>query len=341
MGPTNENPGALPEYGTGHSGVRTLPPRIVETNWVENDGLSLFYETAGDDDGDTIIFVEGWGTGRWMWRWQRQAFADRFQTILLDNRGTGRSDTPAGPRNIAELYFERTGRWWANWLSLCWPLAAVTPWMQWLTPIDRPFTISDMAGDLEAVLAAQNVREAHIVGASMGGMIALQYALEYDRAKTLTLLGSTPGGSTAVEPTARVQALAISGAGNRLTRAELRKRTCVAMSDEFVESRPQLVERILDWRQKSDATPQGRFLQAVAAARFDVGNQLADIRVPVHVLHGTADTVVPVENGRILADRLPNTQFTPIEDGSHYFFVEEFETVNDSLAEFFTEHTTT
>lgn len=320
------------------SGTRTLPARTVEPERVENDGLSIYYETAGDRDGDPVVFLEGWGTGRWMWRRQRRAFADRFRTILPDNRGTGRSDTPSGPRNVAELCFERAGRWWADWVSLWWPPAAITPWTEWVTPIDRPYTVSDMAGDLDAVLAAQDVRDAHVVGASMGGMIALRYALEYDRAKTLTLLGSTPGGSAAVDPPPRVRALAMSGAGDRLSRAELRERTRVAMSEEFVASRPDLVERIIDWRAECDATPRGRFLQAVAAAGFDVGRRLDEVRVPVHVLHGTADTVVPVENGRILADRLPNARYTPVEGGSHFFFFEEFETVNESLVEFFDEH---
>jgi pimeloyl-ACP methyl ester carboxylesterase len=322
------------------SGFQLVPPRMIDSGQVKNDGLSIYYETTENPDADAVVFIEGWGTGRWIWRWQRQALADHFRTILLDNRGTGRSETPSGPGNLAELLLERTGRWWTNWLSLYWSLAAVTPWTQWLTPIDRPFTISDMAGDLEAVLTELNIREAHIVGASMGGMIALQHALEYDRVKTLTLLGSTPGGSAAVAPTARVQALAATSASHCLDRAELRQRTRVAMSDEFIASHPDLVERILDWRQKSDATPRGRFLQAVAATAFDVGEQLTDIHVPVHVLHGTEDTILPAENGRILAERLPNAEYTPIEGGSHFFFIEQSEKVNETLVEFFDEHAT-
>ncbi|MFC4550115.1 MULTISPECIES: alpha/beta fold hydrolase [Halorussus] len=335
MSQASERSDALTD--SADQGVRTLPPRAGESGQVENDGLSIYYETAGDPDGVPVVFVEGWGTGRWMWRRQRRALPDRFRTIFPDNRGTGRSDTPAGPRNLPELFAERTGRWWANCLSLWWP-PAVAPWMQWAVPVDKPYTISDMAGDLEAVLAAQDVREAHVVGASMGGMIALRYAIEYDRAKTLSLLGSTPGGSAAADPPARVRRLAVSGAGRRLSRAAVRERTRVAMSDEFVASRPALVERIVDWREECDATPAGRFLQAVAASGFDVGRRLDEVRIPVHVLHGTADTVVPVENGRILADRLPNARYTPVDGGSHFVFFEEFETVNESLVEFFDEH---
>ena len=322
------------------AGVQPVPPQRIDSGRVTNDGLALYYETTGNADADAVIFIEGWGTGRWMWRWQRRALADHFRIILPDNRGTGQSETPSGPGNTAELVLERTGRWWANWLSLCWPPAAVTPWTQWFTPLDRPFTISDMAGDVEAVLTALNVQEAHIVGASMGGMIGLEYALEYDRAKTLTLLGSTPGGSAAVAPEARVQALAATGASRYLDREELRQRTRVAMSEEFVAAHPDLVERILDWRQKSDATPRGRFLQAVAATAFDIGEQLTDIHIPVQVIHGTEDTVIPAENGRILADRLPNAEYTPIEGGSHFCFIEQSAEVNETLIEFFDDHAT-
>ena len=174
-----------------------------------------------------------------------------------------------------------------------------------------------MAGDLEAVLADAGVERAHVVGASMGGMIGLQYALEYDRAKSLTLLGSTPGGRDAVLPDPDVQMEMTAGVAQPADREELRRRTRMALSEEFVETNDDLVERIVDWRLDADATPRGRFLQAVAATSFDANGQLADVGVPTQVLHGTDDRVLPVENGRLLAERLPNATYPPIEGAGH------------------------
>ena len=305
---------------------------------VANDGLSLYYETAGDPDSEPVVFVQGWGVGQWLWRWQRRALADQFHVLLPDNRGTGRSETPDGPGTIPGLFLERTGRWWSNWLSMWGSPMLVAPWFNWLRSFDRPYTISSMAGDLEATLADAGVDAAHVVGASMGGMIALQYALEYDRAKSLTLLGSTPGGRNAVLPDPDVQREMTASAGRPADRAELRKRTRMAMSPEFADANEDLLERIVDWRTDDDATPKGRFLQAVAATSFDPNGRLGDVDVPSQVLHGTADRVLPAENGRLLAEKLPDATYTPIENGSHFFFIEQAQTVNDHLVEFFREH---
>ena len=121
-----------------------------------NDGVRLAYERRGPRGSETVVFVEGLGYGRWMWRWQQDALAE-YDRLLWDNRGTGDSAEPEGP-----------------------------------------YTIDRMAGDLGAVLEAAGVGSAHVVGASMGGLIAQQVALSDDRAASLTLLCTSPGGPEAV-----------------------------------------------------------------------------------------------------------------------------------------------
>jgi Predicted hydrolases or acyltransferases (alpha/beta hydrolase superfamily) len=133
----------------------------------------LYYEHERSG-GETVVFVAGLGVGRWLWHWQREAFTDEYDLILPDNRGAGESD------------------------------AGLSPFVAWLPESLRGlvllklagYSISGMAADLEAVLADVGVDHAHIVGASMGGMIAQQYALEYDRAVSLALLCTTHGGET-------------------------------------------------------------------------------------------------------------------------------------------------
>jgi pimeloyl-ACP methyl ester carboxylesterase len=262
-----------------------------------NDDVELYYETDGPSDAETVVFVEGLGYGAWMWGWQQPAVADGFETVVWDNRGTGRSSTPEGP-----------------------------------------YTVSEMAADLEAVLADHGVRRAHVVGASMGGMIAQQYALEYDRARSLSLLCTTPGGEAAVdvpEETAERMFATPEGADEREL---LRHRMAPALTDEFREENPDVIEGILDWRLAGDADEAGRAAQAAAVETFDASDRLHEITNPALVLHGIDDRVVPVENGRLLAEGLPKAELGLYEGGPHLFFIERSRLVNDDLVAFFEEH---
>ena len=261
--------------------------------YATNDGIDLAYDRRGPPDAATVVFTEGIGYGRWMWRWQRDALADRYDTIVWDNRGTGDSDTPEGP-----------------------------------------YTMAQMAGDMEAVLEAAGVDAAHVVGASMGGMIAQQYALEYDRARSLALLCTSPGGPEAVdvpEETAERMFAVPEGLDERETR---RYKMAPAVSDGFLDANPDLVERIIDWRIASDAGDQALAWQAAAVEAFDVSDRLDEIPVPVLVLHGTGDRVVPVENGDLLADGIRDVEYVQFDGASHLFFIEDHERVSARLEGF-------
>jgi len=109
-----------------------------------------------------------------MWRWQREAVADEYDVIAPDNRGTGRSDVGLPPL-VARL----PGTLRALVLL---KLAG--------------YSMGGLAADLEAVLDDAGIYDAHIVGASMGGMIAQRYALEYSRTKSLTLCCTSHGAPT-------------------------------------------------------------------------------------------------------------------------------------------------
>ena len=260
---------------------------------AHNDGVELAYERDGPDDAETVVFVEGIGYGRWMWRWQRRAVVDDYDTIVWDNRGTGDSDVP-----------------------------------------DGPYTMTEMASDLAAVLDDAGVESAHVVGASMGGMISLEFALEDDRAESLTLLCTSPGGADAAEIPEATRERMYNVPEELDEREERRYKMQPAMTDEFMQSNPELVERIIDWRLESDASDQARLWQGAAVEAFDVSDRLDEIQESTLVVHGTGDRVVPVENGELLAERLPNADLTELESAPHLLFIERHEAVNDRLREF-------
>ncbi|WP_302080784.1 alpha/beta fold hydrolase [Salinibaculum rarum] len=200
---------------------------------------------------------------------------------------------------------------------------------------EGPYTISEMAADLEAVLEAAGVASAHVVGASMGGMIAQQYALEYDRAETLSLLCTTPGGPEEVPiPEATLERMfgVPDGYDSRET---IRYKMQPALTDEFWAEHEDVIEQIVDWRLDSDASEQARAWQGAAVEAFDVSQRLDEITVPTLVLHGERDRVVPVGNSDLLVEGIPTaTRTTFDEGGAHLFFIERADAVTDSIRQF-------
>jgi pimeloyl-ACP methyl ester carboxylesterase len=287
---------------------------------AHNDGVAIDYERAPPDDGDAgaaVVFIEGWSYGRWMWQWQRDALRADHETILYDNRGTGRSDSPG--------------------LGMEWLLGKLPETLRQLLVYKlhrEKYTIPTMASDLEAVLAEAGVERAHVVGASMGGMIAQQYAVEYDRAASLTLMCTTAGGDMAnliPEETQQHLEDVPDGLGPR---EEVQYLMEPATTAAWREENQDLLDDIAGWRLEQDASPQTRDAQAMGQLGWDVRDAIEELSVPALVLHGDADEVVPLERGEVVAERVPDARFEVVEGGPHLFFIEQAETVNEHVREF-------
>lgn len=204
------------------------------------------------------------------------------------------------------------------------------------TEPEGPYTISEMAGDLEAVLAEAEVDSAHVVGASMGGMIAQQYVADYDRATSLTLLCTSHGGEEAL-PTPDETLARMFNVPEEYDQSEsIRYKMDPALTDEFWANNPGVIDDIVAERLESDASDQAREWQAAAVEAFDGSDRLSEFGLPTLVLHGERDDVLPVENGRQLAETVPDAsaEFFDV-GGSHLFFVERASAVNDRILTFF------
>lgn len=252
-----------------------------------NDGIELYYETAGE--GETVAFVGEAGYGAWQWGWQHRRVTGPYRTVVWDLRGTGRSDAPAGPYDVETL-----------------------------------------AADLETVLAAIPAQRVHLVGAGLGGMVALRHAREYGRARTLTLFNTAATG-TAIDERAYRGLFAPDD-----DETALRSSLSGAFSKAFRDEEPALVDRICEWRTEEDAGPDALEAQIEAALSFDAG-PLYELTHPALVCHGLADPVLPIETGRTLATELPNGTFEAVE-GRHLCFVEHARAVTDRLLDFLDEH---
>ena len=200
---------------------------------------------------------------------------------------------------------------------------------------DGPYTVPDMAADLEAVLEDAGVEAAHVVGASMGGMISQQYVLDYDRAETVSLLCTTPGGPDEVPiPDATLERM--FGVPDGYDQQEsIRYKMKPALTDEFWENNEDVIEEIVQWRVESDASEQAREWQAAGVEQFDVSHRLGEIEIPTLLLHGERDRVVPPENSKLLVEGISTARRETFDEGgSHLFFIERSEDVTGAIREF-------
>lgn len=188
-----------------------------------------------------------------------------------------------------------------------------------------PYTVQDLAGDLHAVLRAHGVRRAHLVGAGLGGMVALQSALTAGRARSLTLVGTAAAGE-GIDPEPLYGAPDDPDA--------LRDSLAAALSKDFRTTHPDVLDQLVAWRADEDAPREAWEAQAAAVEGFDVRDRLHEVTLPALVVHGTGDAVWPFERGRALADGLPRGEFVAAEGAGHLAHVEHSRVVNDHLVAF-------
>ena len=188
-----------------------------------------------------------------------------------------------------------------------------------------PVDVDVLAGDLEAVLADAGVDRAHLVGAGLGGMVALRYARAYSRARSLALFGTAASGEEFNE--AALRALHPVTMAADAVRASLEG----AFSAPFLEGED-LVGRILDWRREEDATGEALEFLLAATLGFEAG-PLHEVVLPTTVFHGVDDPVGPASAGEALADGLPRAEFVPVE-GRHLAHFEHGPAVTDRLVTF-------
>lgn len=248
-----------------------------------DDGVSLYYEVDGS--GQTVVFVGEAGLGAWQWGWQHGSIAGPYRTVVWDLRGTGRSETPAGP-----------------------------------------YTVDRLAADLERVLSDVDIRNCNLVGAGLGGMIALRYAREFSRAETLVLFNTAASG----------EAFDIAALRDLVGLDTRQSSLPGGFSEAFRSDNAEMLGQIERWRQNEDAQKEGLEAQLVAVSGFEAG-PLYELTVPTLVCQGLADPVVPAESGENLASDLPRGVYQAVE-GGHLCFIEHSRPVNDRLLDFIDEH---
>src|ERR1044072_1283902 len=195
-------------------------------------------------------------------------------------------------------------------------------------------TIGLLADDIAHLLQTIDIESAHIVGASCGGFVAQEFALKYpSMTRKLVLCCTSFGGPNHVLPTAEtLQALASTKGLNSEER--MRANLLMAFTPEYVRTQGDEVDLIVRLRATNEVPEHIYLSQLQAAMRFNVESRLEEIKSPTLVLSGDADIIVPVQNSRNLAAKIPGARLQIIEGGSHTFFIEQAEQFNKILTDF-------
>lgn len=247
--------------------------------YAQSASARIYYETRGADEGIPALFVEGFSVQMIGWR---EALLEKFvakgaRVIIFDNRDVGLSQQFGGPEDF-----------------------------------DGGYSLEDMADDAFAVLDALGLESAHVVGQSMGGMIAQLMALRQpQRVRTLVLFYTAPGTDyvrsrdegAAINPaeiyTTRPREEAIAAL---VERERLSQSTAYAFDETWVR----------EWASRSYErcyAPAGIARQSVAIGRMPrVLAGLETVEQPAVIIHGRDDRLIDPAAALELARRLPQSE---------------------------------
>jgi pimeloyl-ACP methyl ester carboxylesterase len=276
-------------------------------------GIDLCYQTFGSPDGDPLVLVMGLG-GPMNW-WDPELctmLAERgFHVVRFDNRDTGRSSRVKGRVTRAQLVRSFVGRGGR-----------------------APYTLSDMAADVFGLMDHLGWESAHVVGVSMGGMIAQTMAVDQPRrVRSLTSIMSTLGKRTVgwQHPSLLPALIAPRAAGREAYVASAAKMWQLIGSpgfppdDEKVRSR---AEETFD----RGVSASGVLRQMLAILNQpDRSRALAALRIPAAVVHGSSDKMVHVSGGRATARAIPGAELLVIDGMGHDIPADLYETLTDVI----------
>ncbi|MDH3308972.1 MAG: alpha/beta fold hydrolase [Acidimicrobiia bacterium] len=266
---------------------------------MSTNGLDIEYDTFGDPSNPTILLVMGLGTQMIAWHPEFCALlADEgFQVVRFDNRDIGLSTKFHGVK--------------AN-------VGGLLGFVQNRVTRTAPYLLSDMADDAIGLLDGLGVEKAHIVGVSMGGMIAQEIAINHpERVLSLTSIMSSTGNPRVGQPRRHAMALLFrpppEGRDAAIEAGVLTRQT---LSPHFFDEDESRYFAEVSFDRSFYPQGAGRQLAAILASG-DRTAALRELRVPALVLHGAEDPLVPLSGGFATAEAIPGSRLVTFERMGH------------------------
>jgi pimeloyl-ACP methyl ester carboxylesterase len=260
-------------------------------------GITLCYETFGERSDPTALLIMGLGTQMIAWHedFCRELAGRGLHVVRFDNRDIGRSTHLSGrPPSVAQLLTRSKGA--------------------------AHYSLGDMADDAAALLAELDLAPAHVIGVSMGGMIAQTLAARHPQAvRSLVSIMSNTGSRRSGQPSLRVYSIFLRrpGRGREAFIAHMERLFTAIGSPGFPRDAEDMhAIATASYERDHDPEGPGRQLAAIIAA----GNrtaELARVTAPTLVIHGSADPLIAPSGGRATARAIPGAELVMIEGMGH------------------------
>jgi 3-oxoadipate enol-lactonase len=263
--------------------------------FVRVGGRRLAYEEVSPADPEgTILLLCGIGAKRQGWYRQLPVLGRRFRCLALDYRDVGDSDRAS-----------------------------------------RSYAIRDLAGDVLALSDELGIARASVVGISMGGFIALEMALGRPGfVERLVLVVTSAGGPTHVSTSPTVMRALMPG-DETVESGEGARRVCSLVAGPgFAERHAEAIDEFVEIARHRPMPVDAYLRQLEACRAHDVSARLGEIDVPTLVIHGDADPLVPLDNGRFLTEHIAGARLTVYQGVGHIPEVEAAERFNADLVGF-------
>ena len=196
------------------------------------------------------------------------------------------------------------------------------------------FSTRDMAADTVGLMEAVGIKKAHVLGYSMGGMIAQEMALAYpEKVNGLILVATDCGISLRIK--AKPEFSRLFSEMIRLGTNEAKKAAAGCLfAKQTVETRPDIIQRYTEVSLRFPASQKTLGKQWAAITQHDACDRLAKISSPTLVITGSEDELIPPENAKVMAQRIPVAQIISIDGGGHLFLIERPEAFNEAVIGF-------
>ena len=267
--------------------------------FVERGLARIWWSSSSEADGrEAVVLLMGLGCSSDMWFRVAPELARKYSVIVIDNRGVGRTKV----RGAVVVH-----------------------------------RIDAMADDVAAVLDDAGESAAHIVGFSMGGMVAQQFALSHpQRVRSLALLGTHGGAVHSVKADEAVIRLVF----DRATSSPEQSLRALRPHVYARRTREERIDEDARMRLEYYPTSHGYKAQLYGILAWSGLPRLARVRAPTLVIHGVEDALVPAANGRMLAERIPGAQLEELDDASHWLMTDRTDKTLSLLRSHLSRHAT-